>query len=170
MSAPAFALVAGIFYSALGLLGMLSSLVMPAPESPSQLGYLFSLFAVSSVLNGAHLLIGAWGLAAWSGALSALTYARSLAGLTAAFALLGMIPGMSNAFGAMPLHGHNVWLHGLTAAFAAYIGFRSKAKLAISRKERRHSRPDRRHLAQRVALERRHRAYDRRDRGSLAAG
>lgn len=170
MSAPAFALIIGLLYTGLGSLGLLSALVMPAPDSPASFGYLFSLFAVNWAMNGAHFLVGLWGLMAWSGFLSAVTYARSISVLLGLMAVVGLFAGLNAIFSALPLHGYNVWLHALTAIAAAYFGFRSRARLAMTRKQRRHSSPDRRHEAQRVALERRRRVYDRRHRGTLAAG
>lgn len=170
MTAPGFALVTGLFYATLGLLGMMSSLVLPAAAAPGGqvplFGYLFGLFAVNLVLNGVHFLFGVWGLVAWAGALSAVTYARSLAVLLGAMALFGLMPGLLAAL--MPLHGHNVWLHGLTAAFAAWVGFRTLARRELAalkpkeRKERRREIANRRVAVRPVALERRRGAYDRR--------
>jgi hypothetical protein len=54
-----------------------------------------------------------------------LVYARSVALLFGVLALMGLIPGMSTLFGALPIYGHNVWLHAGSAAIAAYFGWRS---------------------------------------------
>jgi hypothetical protein len=168
MTAPGFALAIGLLYAALGLLGMLSSLVLPAAVAPGAsvplFGYLFGLFAVNLVLNGVHFLVGVWGLVAWAGALSAVTYARSIALLLGAMALFGLMPGLLAAL--MPLHGHNVWLHGVSAALAAWVGFRTLARRELAalkpqRAERR-VRGERRVSARPVARERRRGADDRR--------
>jgi hypothetical protein len=182
MSAPTFALVVGLLYMALGILGMLSSLLIgapadaPAPAVTMSYGYLFGVFAVNAALNGVHFLLGFWGLVAWSGALSAVNYARSLSFATAALALMGLIPGLKTAFGLAPLHGHEVWLHALTAVAAAHIGFRSAARSVAATMqqvpaERRHTGANRRKAAHPVAYERRKGAFDRRHYAStLAAG
>jgi hypothetical protein len=182
MSAPTFALVVGLLYVALGVLGMLSSLLIgapagtPAPAVTMNYGYLFGVFAVNAVLNGVHFLLGFWGLVAWSGALSAVNYARSLSVVTAVLALMGLIPGLKTAFGLAPLDGYEVWLHALTAVAAAYIGFRSAARSAAATMqqappERRQTGANRRKAARPVAYERRKGAFDRRHYGgTLAAG
>jgi hypothetical protein len=182
MSAPSFALVVGVLYMGLGILGMLSSLVIgapsdaPAPAILMNYGYLFGLFAVNAVLNLLHFVLGFWGLLAWTGALSAVNYARSLSFATAALALMGVIPGLKTALGVAPLYGHDVWLHALTAIAAAYIGFRSSARLLVpateaAPPERRHTGANRRKAMHPVAHERRNGAFDRRNYGgTLAAG
>jgi hypothetical protein len=163
MTAPSFAFVLGVAYTAAGILGLFSLLVLPPPAGapalsvPSQHGMMFGLFAVNSVLNGVHILIGMWGLLAWSGAESAVRYARVVAILTALLAVMGLIPGPHIAFGLMPLYGYNVVVHAATAILAAYVGFRSRARrrtAAAPRKERRHL-ADRRQVLRPAAYERR---------------
>jgi hypothetical protein len=176
MTAPAFALILGIAYTAAGLLGMVSTLVVPPPATApvlsvqSQYGLMFGLLAVNSVLNSLHVLIGVWGLTAWIGATSAVRYARVVAVLTAVIALMGLLPGADIAFGVMPLYGVNVVAHAATAIVAAYIGFRSKARQR-PRGERRHgAATDRRHSLRPVAYERRRGFADRRfGSGTLAS-
>jgi hypothetical protein len=182
VSAPTFALLAGLLYMALGILGMLSSLLIGAPSDAPQpavtmnYGYLFGLFAVNAVLNGVHFLLGFWGLVAWSGALSAVTYARSLTVISGGLALMGLIPGLKTAFGFAPLYGYEVLLHALTAIAAGYFGFRTAARsvaatLQEAPAERRRSGASRRKAARQVANERRKGAFDRRNYGgTLAAG
>ena len=171
MSAPAFALLLGIFYTGLGSLAMLPSLALVRDGLP----YLFALFAASGALNALHIAIGLWGLVAWSGALSAVGYARAVSILLALLALGGVAAALTGS--PMALGGHNVWLHGLTALAAAYVGFRSLARrpsLTASWQERRRRPAERRHAARPVALERRSSRGDRRGTGyggsTLAAG
>ncbi len=184
MSAPAFALLVGLAFTGAGLLGFIPSLVLPppagAPETSVTLahGYLLGLFPVNALHNGVHLLTGLTGFVAWAGALSAVTYARALAVIYAALAIMGLIPGLNTVFGLVPIYGHDVWLHAVTAAAAAYVGFRSalrKGSLQVSpRAERRRNDPNRRHAAKPVAYDRRRGAYDRRqatfDGTPLSAG
>jgi hypothetical protein len=174
VTAPGFALAAGLFYVALGILSMLSSLVLPAAGTV-QYGYFLGVFAVNTPINAVHAFMGMWGIVAWSGALSAVTYGRALAIAMGAMAIAGLLPGLRMLFDVLPLHGHNVWLHGLTAALGAWVGFRSVAryelehvasrtKAARARKppERRLRANDRRRAIRPVATERRRGAPDRR--------
>lgn len=174
VTAPAFAFVAGIFYVALGILAMLSSLVLPAAGTV-QYGYFLGLFPVNTPLNAVHAFMGMWGLVAWSGALSAVTYGRALAVIMGLMALAGLIPGLRMLFDVLPLHGHNVWLHAVTAALAAWIGWRSLARYELEHighhskggqahasAERRLGSGDRRRTFLPVAMERRRGAPDRR--------
>ena len=45
--------------------------------------------------------------------------------LVGVLAVMGLIPAanMWNTFGLIPIHGHDVWLHAVIAAAAAYFGF-----------------------------------------------
>jgi hypothetical protein len=168
MNTATFALLAGIAYLGAGLLGLVPALLIPPPAEapPTSLGllygYLLGLFPVNILLTGVHLLIGAWGVAAWRGLSSPALFARSLALLFGVLAVMGMIPVLNTVFGWIPIHGNNVWLHAATAAIAAYFGWRNEVVYA----ERRGVRKDRRHAMDPVMRERRSGFPDRR----LAAG
>lgn len=182
MSAPTFALIIGLAFTGAGLLGFIPSLVMPAPaDAPATSvtlahGHFLGLFPVNALHNVVHLAVGLTGLAAWAGALSAVAFARGLAVFYALLAVMGAIPGLNTVFGLIPIHGHDIWLHALTAAAAAYIGFRSAVRQGVRRptvRERRHNAAERRHALKPVAYERRRGADDRRQigfGGSLSAG
>jgi hypothetical protein len=116
VSSAAFALIAGIVYSLLGIAGMFPAALVN--------GYL-GLFAMNVPLSAVHLVIGVCGLAAASLARLGRRYARALCVLLAALGVMGLIRGLDTAFGLLPLHGHNVWLHLGTAAIAAYFGWRA---------------------------------------------
>jgi len=167
----------GIAYLSAGLLGLVpAALTTPPPDAPKVsvailYGYLLDLFPVNVVHSGVHLAIGAWGLAAWRadhdghGFGSPKTYARALAILYGALALLGVIPGMNTLFGLVPIHGHDVWLHAGTAALAAYFGWRTenwveRRQVAVGEDT------DRRKVALPVERERRLGHADRRVPGS----
>jgi Domain of unknown function (DUF4383) len=89
-------------------------------------GYLFGLFPVNIVHNLVHIVFGIWGLVAYRALGSARLYARAVTVIYALLAILGLIPGLDTLFGLVPLHGHDVWLHILLAAIAAYFGFVAK--------------------------------------------
>ena len=164
MTTSTFALIFGIAYLAGGLLGLVPAALMspPADAPPTHFtmlyGYLLGLFPVNVLHSAVHVAIGAWGLAAWRGMSEPRVYARSLAILYGALAVMGLMPGMNTLFGALPLHGHDVWLHAGTAAVAAYFGWRAETP-----DERRHYvSPDRRARMLPVARERRLGLADRR--------
>ncbi len=125
-----FAIAAGVVYALVGLLGFVPGInVEGPPNAPpvtvsSFYGHLLGLFPVNLVHNLVHLAIGAWGIFAYTrGIPSSRAFARGLAVLYAVLAVMGFIPGFNTVFGLVPLYGHDVWLHALLAAGAAYFGF-----------------------------------------------
>jgi len=162
MKISTFALLVGLVYLVAGLLGMVPAMLTspPADVPPATFtilyGYLLGLFPANIMLSGMHLLVGIWGIIAARG--HAALYARAVALLFGTLAVMGMIPILNTFFGWIPIHGHDVWLHGITAALAAYFGWRNEVVAA----ERRTGRLDRRHRMQPVMQERRHGTVDRR--------
>jgi hypothetical protein len=84
---------------------------------------LLGLFHVNLLHNIVHLLFGVWGLIASRDLGGSVNYARGVAIIYAVLAIAGLIPGLNTMFGLVPLEGHDVWLHLLLAAVAAYFGF-----------------------------------------------
>ncbi len=131
MKTATFALIFGIIYLAVGLLGLIPAALRPPPPDapPTQFtmlyGYLLDIFPVNVLHSAIHLAIGALGIAAWRGMTSPHVYARSVALFFGALAVMGLIPGMNTLFGVLPLYGHNVWLHAGSAVIAAYFGWRA---------------------------------------------
>ena len=162
MKTRTFALVFGLAYLGVGLLGLIPAALMPPPPDapPTSFtllyGYLLGLFPVNVLHSAVHLAIGFWGLASSRDATAAKVYGRSLAILYGVLAVMGLIPGLNNVFGFIPLHGHDVWLHAGTAAIAAYFGWRTEVDV-----ERRHM-AERRQRMMPVARERRLGLADRR--------
>lgn len=159
-----FAFFCGIAYLAFGLLGLVPQAVhAPAGDSlPLKMallhGYLLGLFPVNVVHNAVHIAVGAWGVAAGRSITSPTIYARVVAIGFALLALLGVTPGLETLFGIVPLSGHDVWLHGATAAVATYFGWHAAASV-----ERRVSGTrERRQQAEPVAQDRRVGHADRR--------
>jgi len=144
VSAPSFALLAGIAWLVAGAAGLL-----------------FGLVPVSFMHHASHFALGLWGLAAWSGAAGAVSYTRWLAAIGAAFALLGLT-GLDTALGMLPLDTRDLWGHIVLGAFGAYFGFRTAA-LPEPHAERRHlMSADRRRSTRPVGLDRRRGTADRR--------
>jgi len=126
MRSSVFALFAGVAFLSAGLLGLMPPALIPPPADAPPLhfgllhGYLLGLFPVNALHSAAHLAIGLWGIVAWHGTVSPKGYARGLTIVYAVLAVMGLIPGLNTVLGQVPIYGHDVWLHGATAAVSAY--------------------------------------------------
>jgi len=164
MRTATFALFIGVAYLAAGILGMVpDALQQPAPEVPPTTfavlyGNLLGLFPVNALHSIVHLAIGVWGVFASRRVLNPKLFARALAIVYGVLALLGLIPGVNTLFGLLPLHGHDVWLHGATALLAGYFGWRTEHEV----ERRSNTSPDRRERTVPVPHERRFGHGDRR--------
>lgn len=135
MTARTFALIAGIVYLVVGIAGFIPGLVTsPAPppadaaaEAASH-GRLLGLFPINVLHNLVHLAIGIWGIVAYRSLGGSVGFARGLAIIYAVLAVFGLIPGLQTLFGLVPLYGHDIWLHALTAIVAAYFGWGAPAR------------------------------------------
>ena len=122
-------------YFAAGLLGLVPQALMlsPADAPPVHItlyhGRLLGLFPVNIVHSAIHVVVGVWGIAAGRSLTSPQIYARSMAVFLGTLALIGAIPGLNTLFGMVPLHGNDIWLHGATAAAAAYFGWHPTASI-----------------------------------------
>lgn len=130
MKTRTFALVLGLAFLAVGILGFVPALVStPADQPPLRMemshGLLFGLFPVNALHNAVHLLFGIWGVVVWRDFAASRTYSRAVAVIYAVLAVAGLIPGLNTLFGLVPLHGHDIWLHAVIAAASAYFGFAS---------------------------------------------
>jgi hypothetical protein len=128
-----FALVIGIVYLLVGIVGFIPASLSPpgvvGPDSARGLsvtalhGRLMGLFPVNLLHDVVHVLIGIWGIAAYRSFDGARAFARGLAIIYGLFAAMGLIPRLDTVFGLVPLYGHDVWLHAVTALVAAYFGW-----------------------------------------------
>ena len=140
-----FALIFGIVYALVGLLGFIPGALQRAPagapalQLDSAYGYLLGIFPVNSVHSVLHLLVGVLGVAAARTLTSARTYSRVVAVVFALLTIMGLIPDLNTTFGLIPLFGADVALHALTTLVAAYFGWfdaharRSSAQTAAAR-------------------------------------
>lgn len=138
MATRYFALVYGIVFLLVGIAGFIPALVT-GPEGAAtgeaaegaadaavamEHGRLFGLFAINPLHNIVHIAFGIWGLAAYyRGFGAARLYARAVAVIYAVLGVVGLIPGLNTLWGLVPLYGHDVWLHFVLAAVAAYFGW-----------------------------------------------
>jgi hypothetical protein len=165
MRTSTFALLFGIAYLALGLMGLVPAMLVPPPiDAPPTsftllYGYLLGLFPVNLLHSLMNIVIGTWAISAWSGRSSRVGFARGVAILFGALAVMGIVPLLNTALGMMPLHGNDVWLHGITAVIAGYFGWRQPVEMS----ERRYEITDRRQRMLPVPRERRFGLADRRE-------
>jgi hypothetical protein len=139
MTQRTFAFIIGIVFLAIGVLGFVPALLTPPPTRAPDLvitafeGYLFGIFPVNYFMNLAHMAIGAWGIAASRRTGGARAYAKTLAVICAAFAIVGITPALNTLFGLVPFYGNDVWLHAATAVAAAFFGWVWKSEGIFSR-------------------------------------
>ncbi len=134
VNARTFALVAGIIYLGVGLLGFIPA-ANPVPAGSGAhpnlavtafYGHQLGLFPINILHNIVHLAIGAWGIASYRSVNGAVMFARGLTIFYTLLAILGLpfMPGIiKTTFGLIPIYGADTLLHIGTAAVAAYFGF-----------------------------------------------
>jgi len=115
-----FALVAGIIFLAVGVLGFIPGVTTGA-------GLLLGIFAVDAVHNLIHLLVGALGVAAYYRERYARLYCQGLGIVYLLVGILGFIPallfGDNLLLGLFSVNLADNLLHLVVGALAAYLGF-----------------------------------------------
>jgi|SRR5688572_27040304 len=133
MNTRNFAMIMGIAFLLVGILGFIPGVNQLHGDDlaaeglrvggPGH-GMLLTLFHVNLLHNLVHVVFGVMGLAMARRYDTARLYARIVAVSYALFVVLGLLPDPFNTvFGLVPIHGNNVWLHGIIALAAAYFGF-----------------------------------------------
>jgi hypothetical protein len=134
MSVRNFALVYGIVFLLVAIAGFIPGFVMPFETEHPELavesggGTLFGLFPINVLHNLVHGVFGVWGLLASRSASASIAYARAVAVIYGVLVIMGLVPGLQTTFGLIPLWGHDVWLHLVLAAVAAYFGWAARAE------------------------------------------
>ena len=139
MDTRRFALVWGILFLVIFAAGIIPGLLQPPEASDPDLamnamyGRELGLFPVNILHDGVHLAFGIWGVVAYRSFDAAKAYARVTAIIYALFVIMGLVPVLDTTFGLVPLFSHDVWLHVILAAGAAYFGFVHKDREASAR-------------------------------------
>ena len=123
-----FALVMGIVFLAIGVLGFFPAALAPAGAGEeiavdTLYGRLLGIFPVNVLHSLVHALFGVWGILAYRSLAHSVTYSQVVGISYAVLAIMGFIPGLSTLFGLVPLYGNDIWLHAVIAAAAIYFGF-----------------------------------------------
>ena len=124
-----FVLIVGAAFTLAGIAGFLPFFTPHASADAPHLlvetsyGLLVGLFPVNIIHNLFHFAWGITGLLASRTYASALKFSRYFGMTLAVLTIMGMLPPLRTGFGLMPLYGHDIWLHGLEAVIAIYLGF-----------------------------------------------
>nr|WP_216670656.1 DUF4383 domain-containing protein [Microcoleus asticus] len=102
------------------------------PSDPTRLRlYIFGVFLTNYFHNAIGILVGVWGMAAFTSLSGSIVFNRIFAILYAAGAILGLLPFANTLFGLTPLFGNNIRLNALTAAVAFYYGFVKSGEISM---------------------------------------
>jgi hypothetical protein len=125
-----FALIFGIIYLLIGILGLIPGLLTPLTTTGVTLnvlsGNLFGLFPVNILHTLIHLIVGIWGIVAYRTFSASRSYARTIGVIFIVLFIFGLIPGLNVLFGLTPLNGADIWLHLLTGVIALYFGLTAR--------------------------------------------
>jgi hypothetical protein len=134
MNARIFALILGIVFVAVGVLGFVGAAVQPyhgpVLKMEQNQGELLGIFPVNALHDGVHLLFGVLGIGAYlAGGCAGKVYSQVVGVAYILLAILGAIPNpmLQTVFGFIPIHGNDVWLHALIGVVACYMGFAAGA-------------------------------------------
>jgi hypothetical protein len=133
MNTRTFALVFGIVFLLVGILGFVPGMVHMPPMDPhpnvmmpDSYGDLLGLFPVNMLHNVVHILFGLGGLLAYRSLGGAKTYFRVVAVVYALLTIMGLVPALATTMGMVPIYGNDVWLHAVLAIVAAYFGWMNR--------------------------------------------
>jgi hypothetical protein len=120
MTPTTFAAVSGVAYVGLALFGLDPELPAApwgrsAGNAHGTFGYVLALFPVNALHTVLHAVVGVWGLWAATRPVHARRFAAVTALVFGALAIAGFLPGAHGLLAVVPMDGHAVWLHGLTA-------------------------------------------------------
>lgn len=129
MLARYFALVFGIVYLLVGILGFIPQLyTSPAANAPhvdvtGAYGYLLGLFPVNWLHDVVHILVGLAGIISYFRFRSARYYSRFLFLVFGLLTIFGFMPQANTLWGLVPLFGNDAWLHAATSLAGGFFGW-----------------------------------------------
>ena len=126
-----FALITGIIYVLVGVMGFIPGFVQEPTTTADMAGlgftpgygYLLGLFPINVLHNIVHFLVGVLGIVASVSLGSTRLYSGALAIFYGLLTVMGLFPATQSTLGFIPIFGNDVWLHAVTAAVAGYFGF-----------------------------------------------
>lgn len=135
------ALILGIIYVLIGILGFIPGILAEPPASPSVTvdtlyGLLLGIFPVNLLHTIVHLITGVAGVLAYRTFSASRTFFKALAIVFAVLTIMGLIPGLNTTFGLIPLFGNDIWLHAITSAVGIYFGFFAPEEAPMAREMR----------------------------------
>jgi hypothetical protein len=139
MNVRRFALIFGIVYLVVGVLGLIPALLTPAAlpgvSVTTLSGLLLGIFPVNLIHTLVHLIFGIWGIVAYRSYSGSRSFAWVAGIVFLVLALFGLIPGLNTLFGLAPLQGSDIWLHAVSGilALAFAIMARTPVEEAVDR-------------------------------------
>jgi hypothetical protein len=112
----------GAIYLIVGILGFIPALGGSASMSDSSL---FGIASVNIPHNIVHLIIGLAGLSGGRSEAGAAAFCKTFGIILLVIGLLGFV--QPNLFGILPIGGYDIWIHLITGAILAYVGFTAPA-------------------------------------------
>jgi len=114
------ALIFGIIYTLVGILGFVGGVGGTAAMQPTML---LNLFPINLLHNIVHLVIGIAGLLVAGNEGNAASYLKIFGWILILIGIVGIF--WKNPFGILPIGGIDVALHLITGVIFAYVGYRS---------------------------------------------
>ena len=140
MATRYFALILGIFYVIVGVLGFFPPLLQTLPTGAPHVfvdflkGSLLGIFPVNILHTLVHLGVGIWGIVAYRSFASSRVYAKAIAIIFGVLFVMGIIPVLRTTFGLIPLYGADVVLHLVTALLGGYFGWIVREEAIVLRR------------------------------------
>lgn len=131
MSTRYFALIFGLFYLLIGVMGLIPGLITETDTGAAievLEGNLLGIFPVNIVHTLVHLVVGLWGVVAYRSYDASRTFARAVGVLFLVLFLMGLVPGLNTMFGLAPLMGADVWLHLFSGLLGVVFGFLTRPR------------------------------------------
>jgi Domain of unknown function (DUF4383) len=120
--AKTLATVFGAVYLIVGIAGFIPQFGGSMNMSSSAL---FGIANVNVLHNVVHLVIGLAGLSGGRTDAGAIAFAKTFGVVLLVVGLLGFVT--PNVLGVLPIGGYDVWIHLITGAILAYVGFTATA-------------------------------------------